>query len=130
MKFKLAIVAAALLCAALFVLAVRQESLRAIVHCEGFGCMGLGILYLALAVLIVLAFMVAGAVFGPKPRWPSALFAGGSALAAMLVAFGVIDQANKARDAEGFAAYQRDCDENPKLCPGLPEPLRHRQPQK
>ncbi len=129
MKFRLTIVAATLLCAALFVLAVLQQSLRAIVHCEGFGCMGLGILYLALAMLIVLAFMVAGAVFGPKPRWRSALFAGGSALVAILVAFGVIDQANKARDAKGFAAYQRDCDKNPKLCPGLPELLRQRQPQ-
>lgn len=127
MKFRFAVVAAAIACAVLFALAYMGEWLRAIFHCEGFGCAGLGILYLALAVLIVVAFVVAGALLGPAPRWASALFAGGVALLAMLVASWYLNRENEARIAEGWQARERACAEYPKLCPEKPEP--HRPPQ-
>jgi hypothetical protein len=124
MKFRLAVVAAAIACAVLFALAYLGGWPRAIFHCEGFGCMGLGVVYLALAVLIVVAFAVAGALFGRKPRWASALFAGGVALVAMLASVWYLNRENEARIAEGWAAHDRVCVQYPKLCPLEPDYLR------
>jgi hypothetical protein len=124
MKFRLAVVAAAIACAVLFALAYMGEWLRAIFRCEGFGCSGLGILYLALAVLIVVAFVVAGAWLGPAPRWASALFAGCVALLAILASAWYLNRENEARIAEGWAAHDRACAQYPKLCPPEPEYLR------
>jgi hypothetical protein len=117
MKFRLAVVAAAIGCAALFALAYMGDALRAIFRCEGFGCAGLGILYLALAVLVVLAFVAVGAWLGPTPRWASALFAGGMALLAMLVSAWFLNRSNETRIAEGWAEHDRVCVQYPKLCP-------------
>jgi hypothetical protein len=122
MKFRLAVVAAAVACAALFALAYLGGWLRAIFRCEGFGCAGLGILYLALAVLVVVAFVAAGAWLGPAPRWASALFAGGMALLAMLVSAWFLYRENEARIAEGWAERDRICAEYPKLCPEKSSP--------
>jgi hypothetical protein len=123
MKFRLAIVVAASAGATLFALAVTQQWLRAIFRCEGFGCSGLGLLYLALAALVVLVFVVIGAFLGPKPRWSSALFAGGVALLAMLASSWYLNSANEARIAEGWAAHDRACAEYPRLCPEKSAPL-------
>jgi hypothetical protein len=123
MKFRLAVVAAAIACAVLFALAYLGEWLRAIFHCEGFGCAGLGILYLALAVLIVVAFVVVGARLGPAPRWASALFAGGLAMLAMLASAWYLSRENEARIAEGWAEHDRVCAQYPKLCPEKSAPL-------
>lgn len=117
MRFRLAVVAAAIVCAALFALAYQGAWLRGSFRCEGFGCTGLGILYLALAVLIVVIFVVIGAYLGPKPRWSSAVFAGGAALLAMLASSWYLNSANEARIAEGWAGHDRACAEYPKLCP-------------
>ena len=124
MKFRLAVVAAAIACGVLFALAYMGGWLRAIFHCEGFGCMGLGVLYLALAVLIVVAFVVVGARAGPAPRWASALFAGGVALLAILASSWYLKRENEARIAEGWAEHDRVCAQYPKLCPPEPEYLR------
>jgi hypothetical protein len=124
MKFRLAIVAAAIACAVLFALAYMGGWLRAMFRCEGFGCSGLGILYLALAVLIVVAFVVVGALFGRKPRWTSALFAGGVALLAILASAWYLNRENEARIAEGWAEHDRVCAQYPKMCPPEPEYLR------
>lgn len=124
MRFRLAVVAAAIACAVLFALAYTSGWPRAIFHCEGFGCAGLGILYLALAVLIVVAFVVVGAMLGPAPRWASALFAGGVALLAVLASAWYLNRQNEARIAEGWAAHDRVCTQYPKLCPEQQEPRR------
>jgi 4-amino-4-deoxy-L-arabinose transferase-like glycosyltransferase len=123
MKFRLAVVAAAIACAALLALAYTGEWLRAIFRCEGFGCSGLGILYLALAVLIVVAFVVAGALFRRQARWTSALFAGGVALLAILASAWYLNRRNEARVAEGWAEHDRVCAQYPKLCPEKSAPL-------
>jgi hypothetical protein len=122
MKFRLVVIVAAIACAVLFALAFMGEWLRALFRCEGFGCMGMGILYLALAVLVVLAFVVAGAYLG-KPRWVGAMLAGSVAAVAMLAASWYIHSQNEARIAEGWAAHDRVCAQYPKLCPEKSAPL-------
>lgn len=124
MKFRLTVVAAAIACAVLLALAYMGEWLRAIVHCEGFGCIAVGVLYPVLAVLIVVVFVVAGARFGPAPRWASALFAGCVALLAILASAWYLKRENEARIAEGWAAHDRVCAQYPKICPPVPEYLR------
>lgn len=123
LSFRITFIAAATVCAVLFYLAVTHEWLRMVFYCEGFGCMGLGVLYLVLAAAIVLAFAVLGTVYGPMPRWSSAMFAGGVAAVAMLVAFAVIDQAQKNKNAIAFSKMQLDCAKNAGFCP-LPDLLR------
>lgn len=128
MKLRLLVVAAAVGCALLFALAYTGDWLRGIFRCEGFGCIGLGILYLALAVLVVLAFAVAGAYLGTRPRWVGAMLAGSVAAVAMLAAFWYIRSQNEARIAEAEAMHESTCARYPKLCPERSAPPGPAQP--
>lgn len=117
MKFKYVILVTALMVGVLFVLTVERDWLRFFFACEGFGCIGLGILELLLSVLIVVSFIICGILFGPAPRLISGLFAGGVATFAMVVSFGTIFMLNQLQISQDWKKYEEACAQHPELCP-------------
>jgi hypothetical protein len=95
MRFKPTVVATAIACAILLLLGAANKWPYALFYCEGFGCSVMGVAYLIYASVIVVAFVIGGAGFGPKPRGTSALFAGGSAALAMFTALAFLYVQNK-----------------------------------
>lgn len=90
MKFGATVFILAMMSAILFTLTMKYDWLRLIIYCEGFGCLGLGILYRVISFLVVVIFIVFGLWLGPKPKFLSALFAGSIASIAMLISFKVL----------------------------------------
>lgn len=107
----LAGVAAGLLAAAIIL-----QWPRAIFYCEGFGCLGLGIVYLMIAGGIIIVFAVGGWLFGPKPKFSSACFAAFVAFASLLFAFGLFNLYQKVQYQQQLEAYHAACLEQAELC--------------
>jgi ABC-type Na+ efflux pump permease subunit len=77
----------AIIVGGMFVVFVRSDILRKIpgFYCEGFGCMGLGIVYMMLALLIIpLTFGLCGFIFSKEKRIQKALFSLSVSLAVMI----------------------------------------------
>lgn len=120
MTFKTVVIAAALTIAALLSLAFTRGWLW--FYCEGFGCNGVGVLYLLINALVVVAFFISGVCLGPAPRLSLGLFAGGVALVAIMLAIGVILIEAQWRISQDWEETEKACAQHPDLCPETDNP--------
>jgi hypothetical protein len=89
-------------------------------YCEGFGCIGNGIMYLAIAILIPIAFFVLVAANSEKDkRWRNATNALLTATTAMICAVVCLWALNKARIQRNTQQAIEACKEAQKTLPKL-----------
>ena len=117
MTFRPLVSLLAIICAVLLLLGIEFQWPPFLFHCEGFGCSAMGAVYLMLAAVIVAAFTLGGALFGPRPRVAAAVFAGGMATLAMVAALTSLRIQAQRQVASGIAAHEATCAQYPKLCP-------------
>lgn len=129
MKYSALVVVAAAITGLLFLLGIEFHWPRALFHCESFGCSAMGAAYLIYAAIIVTAFVLAGAGFGPKPRASSALFAGAVATIALMVVFGLLMVRQQMRVAGDMRAHEAACTKYPQLCPERLSPVSPKAPE-
>ena len=117
---------AAVITAVLWGIAVRTDLLRHLpgFACEGFGCMGSGILIGAVQLLVLPCLLaILGAVLGRGHRIGNALLFGSMTFLAMLMLLCVFIALNRADIAASERAAAETCKQYPKLCPnGVPTP--------
>lgn len=107
-----------------FVLLVHFELLRKLpfFHCESFGCIGLGVLYLLIGlVLIPLCFFGVYLLLSPPPRLKLALLAASAAFLANVLSFLAIFILAQMRLSEDVRNAREACVQYPILCPPAPE---------
>lgn len=118
---------AALLLGALSVTCYELDILRLIpgMYCESFGCIGLGLIYVTLAVLLPIIFAVGAALLTRQQRsrrFLHALIAGYFSMALAALAINILAQQ---KIAQGYAEKERACAQYPQLCPpDAPAPSR------
>lgn len=84
-------------------------------YCEGFGCIGLGIVMMISPVLIAVLFFVSGAIFAKQQRLKTGFVSAGIAFAFAALAIGTTMALNK---LEVNRAVDEACREDPKTyCP-------------
>jgi hypothetical protein len=76
--------------AVLFIVLVKSDVLQKIpgFQCDGFGCMGLGIIYTVTSLVVIpLIFAIAGFVAAKENRWAQAFSSLGISLVVMILTF-------------------------------------------
>lgn len=111
---------AAFLTGPLFVLFVRSDILKKIpgFHCESFGCIGLGIIYIAIGALIPLVFSVIACLFSKTGKREHFLYALIVTVMTMGLSFAGLKTLNNMDIQKAMQAEEQACREYPQLCPG------------
>ncbi|XOZ34204.1 hypothetical protein ACMDCT_02920 [Halomonadaceae bacterium KBTZ08] len=114
MRFKYVVVGLALAVAGFLTLALSRGWF--LFDCGWVGCIGVWILYLEMGALVVFVFFISGLVLGPAPRFLSGLFAGGSALVALILAVGVLIVHAQWQISQDKKGAEQACAQYPELC--------------
>lgn len=110
---------AALLTGPLFILFVRSDVLRKVpgFYCESFGCIGLGIIYIAIGALIPLVFAVIACLFSKTGKREHFLYALIITIMTMGLSFAGLNALNNMDIQKAMEAEEQACREYPQLCP-------------
>ena len=86
-------------------------------RCESFGCIGLGIIYLAIGALLPIVFAIAAACVVKVNRRQAFLTALLAGYLAMFGAASILNILNNIRIQDGYRKAAEACAEYPQLCP-------------
>ncbi|MFZ1623988.1 MAG: hypothetical protein WAU48_04270 [Gammaproteobacteria bacterium] len=117
-RTRIAVWLLSILLGSVLTLAVVNDWLRRLpaLHCEGFGCMGEGLLLFGTACCIPLVMGVLGVIVGKPQRVSFGFEAFGIATLCMLVSGAVIGIHAHRKVTAGCEDALRICQQNPKLC--------------
>lgn len=104
---------------ALFLLVIRMDWIKLLpgMHCESFGCIGLGIIYIALSVFLPLIFALVITLIN-KSAWKKTLLISlAAAYGGMLLVVILSNAMNQQQVKEGIRQAEEACREYPQLCP-------------
>ena len=113
------IIAGALLMGAVLLL-LQQPSVSGhipFLRCESFGCLGTGIMYLAMMVILPWLYAALAALLAHGARGRIFMLAMGAGYAAMGLVFVMGMVINQQRINEAYAAKDTACAQYPQLCP-------------